>query len=162
MKLVLILWDRFQGDSNMNWGWKIVVLYSGFVIMTLAMVFYFMGHEVDLVAKDYYKQEIEYQDQIDKINNTKSLKESIGFEYSEVQGTVKINFPNEHLNKGLNGKIHFFRPSDSGLDKIFDINPSENGEQVIAIGNLTKGLWKIKISWSADKKDYYDEKIITI
>jgi len=146
----------------MNWGWKIVVLYSGFVVMTLAMVFYFMGHKVDLVAEDYYKQEIEYQDQIDKINNTKSLEQPIIFEFSAAQRIVKINFPSEHLTKGLNGKIHFFRPSDSSMDKMFDINPSENGEQVIAIGSLSKGLWKIKISWSAAEKEYYDEKIITL
>jgi hypothetical protein len=45
-----------------------------FVVMTLAMVVYFMGHKVDLVAEDYYKQEIEYQDQIDKIANTQALQ----------------------------------------------------------------------------------------
>ncbi|MCK5210529.1 MAG: FixH family protein, partial [Cyclobacteriaceae bacterium] len=38
----------------MNWGWKIVVLYSAFVIMTLSMVFFFMRQKVDLVADDYY------------------------------------------------------------------------------------------------------------
>ena len=74
----------------MNWGWKIVVVYSGFVVMTLGMVFYFMGHKVDLVAKDYYKQEIEYQDQIDKITNAKSLDEPIGFEYTAAEKKIKL------------------------------------------------------------------------
>ena len=146
----------------MNWGWKIVVLYSGFVIMTLGMVFYFMGHKVDLVAEDYYKQEIEYQDQIDKITNAQSLKEQIGFEYLSSQRKVKLNFPSDHLVKGIDGTIHFYRPSDSDLDKQFAINPSSSGEQVIAIGSLKKGLWKLKISWTADDIPYYDEKTITL
>ena len=146
----------------MNWGWKIVVVYSAFVVMTLGMVFYFMGHKVDLVATDYYKQEIEYQDQIDKIANAKSLKEPLGFEFSPARRTVKINFPSEHLVSGLNGKIHFYRPSDSSLDKEFDINPTESGEQVISIGSLNKGLWKVKISWMAADISYYDEKVITL
>jgi hypothetical protein len=146
----------------MNWGWKIVVVYSLFVVMTLGMVFFFMGHKVDLVAEDYYKQEIEYQDQIDKIANTKSLKQSVGFEFSPAQRTVTFNFPEDQLQQGLEGSIHFYRPSDSGLDKKFEINPNEEGEQVIVVGSLHKGLWKIKISWVAADKAYYDEKIITL
>ena len=73
----------------MSWGWKIVVLYGLFVMMTLSMVFYFMGHDVDLVAKDYYRQEIEYQDQIDKIENARSLKEPIDLEYLMEQSIIK-------------------------------------------------------------------------
>lgn len=139
-----------------------MVVYSAFVVMTLGMVFYFMGHKVDLVADDYYKQEIEYQDQIDKISNAQALKEPIEFEYSSALRTVKLLFPSSHLQQGLKGNIHLYRPSDSSLDKKFEINPNETGEQVIAIGSLQKGLWKVKISWSADGRAYYDEKVITI
>ena len=146
----------------MNWGWKIVVVYSGFVVMTLGMVFYFMGHEVDLVADDYYKQEIEYQDQIDKITNAKSLNEPIGFEYSAAERKVKLQFPAEHLTNNLEGSIHFYRPSDSSLDKLFKIDPTNEGVQTIAIGSLNKGLWKVKISWTVANEAYYDEKTITL
>ena len=146
----------------MNWGWKIVLVYSAFVVMTLGMVFYFMGHKVDLVADDYYKQEIEYQDQIDKMANAKSLKEPIAFKFSAAQRTVSVGFPIAHLQQGLKGNIHFYRPSDSDLDKQFAIKTNEGGEQVISIGSLQKGLWKIKISWTAGNKAYYDEKVITL
>jgi len=146
----------------MSWGWKIVIVYSLFVAMTLGMVFYFIGDKVDLVAEDYYKQEIEYQDQIDKISNAKSLKQSIGFEFSSAQRTVTINFPEDQLQGGLEGSVQFYRPSDSSLDKKFEINPNEAGEQIIAIASLHKGLWKVKISWTASGKDYYDEKVITL
>lgn len=130
--------------------------------MTLGMVFYFMGHKVDLVAKDYYQQEIEYQDQIDKITNAKSLDEPIGIEYLAAERKIKLQFPTELLNLDINGSIHFYRPSDSGLDKQFKIDPSEEGEQIIAIGSLSKGLWKIKITWTAADKAFYDEKTITL
>ena len=36
----------------MNWAWKIVVVYSAFVVMTLSMAFFFMRQKVDLVADD--------------------------------------------------------------------------------------------------------------
>jgi hypothetical protein len=146
----------------MSWGWKIVVIYVLFVIMTLSMVFYFMGQKVDLVAEDYYKQEIEYQDQIDKMNKTKLLKQAVGFEYSTTDRMVKISFPTDHIEKGLNGNIHFYRPSNADEDKNFTIAPGVAGEQKIGVGSLSKGLWKVKISWSSAGEDFYDERVVTL
>lgn len=146
----------------MNWGWKIVVLYSAFVVMTLFMVFFFMRQKVDLVADDYYKQEIEYQGQMDKISNAKLLKEPVEFEYSPENGVVKFNFPQEHANTAMNGNIHFYRPSNAEEDKNFEIRPEATGEQIIGVGSLSKGLWKVKISWTSGGKEFYDEKVVTL
>ncbi len=146
----------------MNWGWKIVVLYSAFVMMTLFMVVYFMRQNVDLVADDYYKQEIEYQDHIDKISNTRSLKEPIGYEYSNEHRTIKLIFPRLHIEHGIKGKIHFYRPANANEDKEFDVQVKESGEQIISISSLSRGLWKIKIGWSSGGKEYFDEKIVTL
>jgi hypothetical protein len=145
-----------------SWGWKIVVVYSLFVIMTLSMVFYFMGQEVDLVSEDYYKQEIEYQDQMDKIANAKLLKQAVEFEYSAASRMVKINFPADHIEKGLKGNIHFYRPSNAAEDKNFQIVTGNEGEQQIGVGSLSKGFWKVKISWTCAGKDYYDERVVTL
>ena len=146
----------------MNWGWKIVVLYSAFVIMTLAMVIYFMGHKVDLVAEDYYKQEIEYQNQMDKISNANSLKEPIGFEYFRSDRTIKLSFPQVHIEQKLKGKIHFYRPANADEDKEYELQPDSSGEQIISVGSLNRGLWKIKIAWNSGGKEYFDEKIVTL
>ena len=146
----------------MNWGWKIVVVYSAFVVMTLAMVFFFMRQQVDLVADDYYKQEIEYQGQIDKIANAQALKEPLELIQSMENRSIVLNFPNGHLTKGIEGTIYFYRPANAAEDKEFDINPLESGEQLISVASLSKGLWKIKISWTADGKSFYDEKIVTL
>ena len=146
----------------MNWGWKIVVVYSLFVIMTLSMVFYFMSQDVDLVAEDYYKQEIEYQEQMDKISNAKLLKQPVGFEYSAEKRAISINFPQEHFNKGIEGNIHFYRPSNADEDRNFKILPEPTGEQKIGVGSLSSGLWKVKISWTCSGTDYYDERVITL
>ena len=101
----------------MNWGWRIVVLYSAFVLMTLFMVVFFMRQKVDLVAKDYYRQEIEYQEQIDKISNTNSLKEPLDVLYSSKNRTISVQFPSEHAAQGIEGKIHLYRPANADEDK---------------------------------------------
>lgn len=146
----------------MSWGWKIVVLYSAFVIMTLSMVVYFMGQKVDLVADDYYKQEIEYQNQIDKISNARSLKEPIGYEYNIKNRTIKLSFPQAHVNQELKGKIELYRPANADEDRAFDIQLGASGEQIISVSALNKGLWKIKIYWSTGGKEFFDEKIVTL
>ena len=146
----------------MNWGWKIVILYSLFVIMTLTMVFFFMRQRVDLVADDYYKQEIEYQDQIDKITNARSLKEPIGFQYSKENRTIQLDFPKSHVSNGINGIVSLYRPSDSDEDRQFKIKPDEKGIQIIAVGSLKKGLWRAKIAWKSGGIEFYDEKVITL
>lgn len=146
----------------MSWGWKIAVLYGLFVAMTLSMVFYFARQDVDLVATDYYKQEIEYQDQIDKINNARALKEAIEFQYLNELRKVKLTFPKAHVKSGISGKIQFYRPSNADEDREYDIQPIPNGDQLIGVGSLKKGFWKIKIHWSAGGKEFYDEKVVTL
>lgn len=146
----------------MNWGWKIVVVYALFVIMTLAMVFYFMRQKVDLVAEDYYKQEIEYQGQIDKITNARLLKEPVGFQYLIDDRSIQLTFPKTHIEHGIKGQVQLYRPSDANEDKKIIIKPGEDGVQTIAIGSLKKGLWRVKISWNSAGKEYYDEKVLTL
>ncbi len=146
----------------MNWGWKIVIVYSAFAIMTLAIAFYFMGQKVDLVAEDYYKQEIAYQDQIDKMSNSSALAQPIDLEYDRQTSLVKIAFPNQVNGSQIQGTIHFYRPSNADEDVHFEIQPDSLGQQHISVGALTKGLWKVKIVWTSAEMEYYDEKVITL
>jgi hypothetical protein len=46
-------------------------------------------------------------------------------------------------------------------EQVFLVNPLENEEQLISVSSLSKGFWKIKISWAANGMDYYDEKATT-
>ncbi len=146
----------------MSWGWKITILYVGFVIMTLAMVFYFMGQKVDLVTEEYYKEEIKYQDQIDRITNAKALNDPVKVEYSLHEKKVKISFPKSHTGQTIKGNIHFYSPSDSEEDRDFPVKVMDEGIQTIYVGSLRKGLWRIKIRWHAGDKEYYHEQLITL
>ena len=146
----------------MNWGRKIAFLYIGFVVMTLAFVFYFMGQKVDLVTEDYYKEEIQYQDQINRISNAKTLDDPVEIVYSAADKKVEIYFPESHIGRNIKGNIHFYSPADSDEDRDFPIKPEDSGVQSIYVGSMRKGLWHIKISWSVGKKEYYHEQMITL
>ncbi len=146
----------------MNWGWKIVVLYSGFVLLTLAMVFFTMNQEVFLVADDYYKQEIEYQDQIDKINNARTLEQPLAMHYDSLGKALTITFPADQATGGIAGKINFFRPSDARLDKLYVLKPNGNGSQKFLLQTFNRGRWRVKIEWRSRGVSYYEEKEIDI
>ena len=63
---------------KINWGTKIVILYSSFVIMMLGMVFFAVNQEFHLVTDNYYEEELLFQEQINqkrrKFNNKKIMK----------------------------------------------------------------------------------------
>jgi len=146
----------------MSWGWKIVVIYTGFVVMTLAMVFYFMGEKVDLVADDYYKQEIAYQDQIDKMSNTQALEQPLTLDFDRNTHSASLQFPSNQVSTGLKGTIHLYRPANSSEDKVIDVLTDTSGIQVISLEGFSRGLWKIKVNWNSGGKEFYIEKILTL
>lgn len=59
--------------KKLNWGWRISILYSGFVVFMLFMVFKTTTVKDDLVTPDYYAKELEYQQHIDKQERANQL-----------------------------------------------------------------------------------------
>jgi hypothetical protein len=56
----------------MSWGTKIAFLYLSFATMIGVMVYKSVTQSVDLVAPNYYEQELKYQDKIDGINKIRN------------------------------------------------------------------------------------------
>lgn len=144
----------------MSWGKKIAILYIGFVILTLAFVFFAMNQRVDLVTDNYYEKELKYQEQIDKSKRTKELKEKINVQIFEK--TVRVKFPNLPDKNNQKDFILFYRPSDPSRDIKIRISPDSLGNQIIPTEKFAKGFWKIKLSWTSGGTEYYDESIINI
>ena len=59
----------------MNWGWKITLVYSLFVVGILTLVFKARSEKVDLVATDYYAQELAFGKRIEAQRNAGELSE---------------------------------------------------------------------------------------
>ena len=144
----------------MNWGIKILIFYLGFVVMVLASVFFAMNQRVDLVTDNYYEKELKYQEQIDKSQRTKSLKEKTEIQLLDKQ--IKIKFPVLPEKNNQKNSIFLYRPSDQSKDLKIEIKTDTLGIQIIPAEKLTKGFWKIKLSWVSHEAEYYDESILNI
>jgi hypothetical protein len=144
---------------KLNWGLKITILYSGFVMLIITMVSMAMSQKVDLVSKDYYEQELRYQDKIDKTNRTHSLSEPMTWQVNP--DGLLLKFPKQFEGQSIKGTIYFFRPSDERMDKKIDIAVDTSLIFHVSTDQLQKGLYKMQIDWSVNNQEYYNESVIT-
>lgn len=145
---------------QLSWGIKITVLYAGFVILIVIMVGLTMREKVDLVAKDYYSQELNYQDKINKVGRTNALKQPLTWEVKTNE--VVFRFPEQFRSKEIKGSIYFFRPSDASMDTTIDLSADTAGIQTVFTGKLNNGVYKMLVNWEVEKLTYYNEGIIHI
>jgi nitrogen fixation protein FixH len=144
----------------MNWGWKIAIFMGIYMIGIISVVWYAMSVDVNLVAEDYYQQELAYEDQILRLKNTKSLAEKPAFSFSADKKYVVLAFP-----QGLNpdsGKITLYRPSDFTQDRKFKLELDEANQQGFVTISFMPGLWKAKLQWQQGDKSYFQEFVIVI
>ena len=57
----------------MNWGNGIIFSFVLFAIFIAILVTVCVRQDISLVSSDYYQEELKYQDQITRINNTSKL-----------------------------------------------------------------------------------------
>jgi hypothetical protein len=139
----------------MNWGTKIAIFYTTFVVVILSAVVKSTFHRWDLVTEDYYGEEIKYQTQIDKMNNTKALGQQPTM---QVEGqTIKVAFPEQLLTSNIIGKINFYKPSDKALDFEAAISLDKQGKQYITPTITQKGKYTAQLNWTVNGIDYYKE-----
>ena len=145
---------------KINWGTGIVLAFVGFI----AFIMYFVismnindKYEHDLVTEEYYKEELEYQNDIDKQNNAKTLEENIS--YSRTPEGLLINFPRNLDIEKITGKVFLYRPSNKQLDFETQISLSKS-YLLIPDKRLVDGRWNIKIDWQyKGKSDVFKESI---
>lgn len=145
----------------MNWGTGIVIAFVCFAGVIATIVTISMKQDVGLVAKDYYKQEIAYQDQIDRKTNYNQLDRKPVIKLDATKKYIELWFPEELASKMADGELLLFRPSTSKWDKKYRIALNEGGEQRINIQPLATGMWRVKVNWTTmTDKQYYTEMII--
>jgi hypothetical protein len=139
----------------MNWGYRIVLAFVLFMTFIVSMVIYVSSKGADLVAEDYYKQEVNYQDIIDARNNSIEIKQQIKI-IQDVDKVVLV-FPQE-TNQNIEGTVQFYHPQNVDKDITQTLKLSNQKNQSISKSILTKGNYTIKLFWTTGNKNYYVEK----
>jgi len=142
---------------RINWGYKIAAAYLLFVAGIVFLVFKAGKQNYDLVTKNYYEEELKYQDVIDKKQNVAALSALPEIKYTRTG--ITILFPKEFENKNITGEAYLYCPSDAKKDlkKNFELNKPDFRWE---LPGSFRGMYKLKLSWTSDGKSYYQEKKI--
>ena len=145
---------------KLNWGTGIVIAFVCFI----SFIMYFVinmntskKYNTSLVTEDYYKAELEYQNDIDKETNAKQLETNITWKRT-AQG-LEICFPKSMNINHITGKVFLYRPSNEHVDFETAISLS-NHNLLIPDKRLLDGRWNIKVDWQYRGKSYLYKKEI--
>lgn len=142
----------------MNWGHKIIFSFIAFTIFLGVLVYKSFQSKVNLVSQDYYKQEIVFQDQINKIENELALEKSVSIVHNSRLNELLIIFPRELEVKSAS--LTLYRPSDASMDRSWDLQLDQENADKISTESLSGGLWQVQVEWSDQSNSYYKEQNI--
>jgi len=137
-----------------NWGTGIFIAIVMFMIFILSFVYKSIAidkYQHELVSEDYYKDELHYQQDIDKLNNAAKLDQNIALNNSE-KG-ITIIFPDDMDFKQIKGKIIFQKLSNKKLDFTKNITLKSHSF-LIPDSDLVSGKWVIRIDWNYSGEEY--------
>jgi hypothetical protein len=142
----------------MNWGKWIVVSFLLFAGLMTTIVTISMKQDVNLVSSQYYQDDLDFQQQLVRKNNTETLL--VKPEIIITEKKLQVNFPKETYVES--GVIKLFRPSTDKLDQNFVLQPSKESMQVFILKTLDRGAYRVKMTWRVGDKEYYLEKFVVV
>jgi hypothetical protein len=144
------------------WPVALIGFFVLFVVYIAGFIIFSVFHREELVAADYYNQEIRYQEQINRLQQTGALQGKLQVAYDPVQQQITLTLPPEHMRAAATGRIHLYRPSAAGLDQHHALTVNAAGLQHLDGRSLAAGLWRIRVTWSAEGRDYQCEQSLVI
>lgn len=150
------------GPARWNpWPTAIVVFFGVAFAGFASFIWFCSRHPADLVATDYYEQELRYQGQIDRIQNAQKDAADARVTYDAPSRSLVISLPPTAAGVPSRGVVQLYRPSAVKQDRQFALQTDPGGLQRIDAASLSPGLWRVRVSWTAGKQSYFiDRKVV--
>jgi hypothetical protein len=143
----------------MNWGKGIFISFILFAAFLAVMVTIMVRQDISLVSKTYYAEDLAFQQQYERKQNTEQLlvKPEI---FIESRQLLNVHFPaGSHIEAG---EVKVFRPSTDKLDQVVKLSASSDSLQQFTLKTLEQGPYRVKMTWKMNGKEYYIEKLIVV
>lgn len=140
----------------MNWGKGIVIGMGLFIAFITFLVVNLVSQTVDLESEDYYKREINYEQEIAALTNANQLKERI--KVTTDNAYLIIQLPNEIEVSEV--EVGLIRPDDQKLDKKYTIRGTKSF--LISKSELKKGAYNLEIVYKSDSKPCMQKETVYI
>lgn len=143
----------------MSWGYKILAMYGAFMLLIGALVFGSYQQDVNLVSKDYYQREIEFQQVIDGKNNLQKLP--VQPEISLLNDVLEVNLP-AGSSELKNLEIWFYNAAIPAADIKYNEASTSGRTFSFPLRAIHKGSYLLKIKWIENGVPYYYDKKMSI
>jgi len=144
----------------MNWGYKLTLVFVVFAIGIFYLVYQSMHINTELVAKEYYKDELKYQQVIDGVKSANELSDKI--QISQQNEMIIVQLPAEMKNEKVSGTIWFYCAAEEKKDRHLALEPDADAVQHISRKIFIPGSYTVKFDWHSNNKHYYSEEAFTI
>ena len=111
-----------------------------------------------MVTENYYQKDLDYQAHFDKTINAMD-ENLIEIELYPNENTINLLFLKE---QAIEGKVKFYRPSDSTKDFTLDINLDHDNKMEIQTTKMISGPWTIQLDWVQNEETFFKEMKIII
>lgn len=139
-----------------NWGTGIAIAIITGALSMLFLVYKSAQVNFDMVEKDYYSAELQYDKKKAAQHNTNLLSAPI--DIAQQGNYLIIQFPKECIATEMEGKLLLYRPSDQKMDIEVPLRLDKDGIVMIESSKLNSGKYILKGDWLMDNKSYNVEE----
>ena len=144
----------------MNWGRSLILVFIVFAAFMGYLVYRASATHFDLVSKEYYKDELRYQDKIDGFRNSAAL-DAVQLRVDST-GILQIRFPEQMKGKPVLGLLWLYCKTDAGKDLHIPLAEDTTGMCVINVSGKASGKYLAKLHWEVLRVPYEFEQEIII
>ena len=137
------------------WPYAIVAYFVIFIAAVTIWITFAVRNDQQLVRSDYYEQELKFQNDLD--GQARGATTHASLDYDALKQLISISIPSPVAK----GAIYFYRPSDAKLDRQIDL-VLEGGAQKIDVARFQGGLWKVRLTWTAEGIEYHHDTRIVL
>lgn len=151
-----------QSTSRWNpWPVSIISFFAIAILFTVGFVAFCTRHPADLVATDYYEQEVQYQGRIDRLQRAAHTGQKASASYDFQTKQIQISVGGISDAAAATGSIQLYRPSAMAQDRKIALALDSTGTQRIDASQMSPGLWKVRMSWTVNQQDYFlDQQLV--
>jgi hypothetical protein len=144
------------------WPVAIIGFFTVAILGCAAFIAFCQMNPTDLVARDYYEQEIRYQAEMEKLARAHQLPEGVSAVFNTSSQRISVTLPQEHAAAGAAGVVQLYRPSAADLDRSYPLRLEPDGTQEIHTGALRPGLWRVRIRWTFQGQEFFAERKLEV
>ncbi len=140
---------------KLNWGHKLVIGMSAFILFIVIMVFRMFSNSDGLEEKGYYEKGNQYQGRIDEMKNVEAFRDSVLLSFSD--GILQLKF-----TAGAPDSAVFRALKPDARSKDFKITGIHDTEYPVDFRDRSKGKWNVQTEWYRKGKGFYHAETLFV